>query len=378
MIKKNNIIIFVLIILTLCISGCQSRWAIEINNQNTIVDLVTSDDVEFYISKSTEPIDRVDLGQILYASGFSLIEEIKIIDQAGNTTSFNWDDIAETSTISESGDLRINGLSYHPETISVVPSSLLNDIFYSIMDIAPTVAHALGLPALPEAEGVNWFTSTGQYDQAVMILLDGTQYEKLQTLIKADALPFFTGLKTIQPGLTVYPPITTSSTATLLTSMPPGKNGVFGYGYRSTELITLFDLAADNGLSVVAIEGASLPFNLRNAQTTLSGDRDGNGYSDDNVAANTLQVITSEMPDLLYVHFHEIDDMGHAYGPESDAYQEALMRVDGYLSQIYDALPVNTFIAIFADHGMHITDDGGNHGALKTSDLIIPIIFLEK
>jgi predicted AlkP superfamily pyrophosphatase or phosphodiesterase len=211
-----------------------------------------------------------------------------------------------------------------------------------------------------------------------MILMDGTQYEKLQLLIKADALPFFKTLETFQPGLTVYPPITTSSTAALLTSMSPTKNAVYGYGYRNTESFTLFDLAVENGLSVVAIEGASLPFNLRNAETTLSGDRDGNGYSDDNVAANALQIIKSEMPDLLYIHFHEIDDMGHTYGPESDAYQEALIRVDGYLSQIYDALPGNTFIVIFADHGMHTTDDGGNHGAFKASDLIIPIIFLEK
>jgi hypothetical protein len=33
---------------------------------------------------------------------------------------------------------------------------------------------------------------------------------------------------------------------------------------------------------------------------------------------------------------------------------------------------------IFADHGMHTTNEGGNHGTLTADDLIIPIIFLEK
>jgi predicted AlkP superfamily pyrophosphatase or phosphodiesterase len=70
--------------------------------------------------------------------------------------------------------------------------------------------------------------------------------------------------------------------------------------------------------------------------------------------------------------------MGHSYGPDSDEYHDALIRVDGYLADILDALPEDTAIAIFADHGTHNTADGGNHGSLIASDLIIPIIFLEK
>ena len=70
--------------------------------------------------------------------------------------------------------------------------------------------------------------------------------------------------------------------------------------------------------------------------------------------------------------------MGHSYGPYSEEYKDAMIRVDSYLEGIISALPEDTLIAIFADHGMHETDDGGNHGALIASDLIIPIIFLEK
>lgn len=84
------------------------------------------------------------------------------------------------------------------------------------------------------------------------------------------------------------------------------------------------------------------------------------------------------MPDILYIHFHEIDDMGHEYGPDSEEYASAIIRVDQYLSEIYNTLPEETFIVIFADHGMHATANGGNHGTLTAADLTIPIIFLEK
>jgi predicted AlkP superfamily pyrophosphatase or phosphodiesterase len=86
------------------------------------------------------------------------------------------------------------------------------------------------------------------------------------------------------------------------------------------------------------------------------------------------------MPDLLFIHFHDVDDQGHSYGPDSPQYEEAIIRVDSYLSQILDALPSNTFITIFADHGMQadLASNGGNHGQLTESAMVIPIIFIKK
>jgi predicted AlkP superfamily pyrophosphatase or phosphodiesterase len=289
-----------------------------------------------------------------------------------------WDEIADMTSISQAGAISIGNQQYNVDSIAISPSPQLNEISQSIMDIAPTVANALGLPAIPNAHGKVSWKPQGSIHHAVMILLDGLQLKKLQSLIDQGDLPFFENLETVHTGLTVYPPITTSSTAALLTSTPPLENGVLGYGYRTTDLTTLFDLAIENDKSVTAVEGSSLPFNLRNTETILSGDRDGNGFSDDNVFSNSIDIIQSDLPDILYVHFHEIDDMGHEYGPNSDEYESAIIRINQYLYEIYNALPDQTFIVIFADHGMHDTSDGGNHGTLTAADLIIPIIFLEK
>jgi hypothetical protein len=365
------------LIVILFLTSCQSNWEIAVKEGERKTGSIDASSVSFYIEKSLDEVTEIPLGQMLYDVGYTLIKEISIVAKNGDAARVSWEDIAETAAINASGEIILeDGSTYQPVEIQIEPNPLLSSIDISIKDISATIAYALGLPELHNADGSVLFDSDA--DHAVMILLDGTQYQKLTSLVNAGELPFLKKNATIQMGLTVYPPITTSASAALLTGLPPRESGVFGYGYRTTESQTLFDLASQEGKSVIAIEGNSLPFNLQSAETTLSGDRDENGYYDDNVFENALVVIQSNMPDLLYIHFHEIDDMGHTYGPDSPEYQSAIQRVDGFLEEIYQALPENTLIAIFADHGMHATEEGGNHGALLASDLIIPIIFLKK
>jgi hypothetical protein len=374
--KLTLISLITLLLLSLSLSACQPKWEITVFSEGKQVGLITRTEVEFYIEKSSEDTQGVPLGQLLYNLGFTLIEDVAFSLDDEPQNSYVWDEIAEVTTISENGDITVGEQTFTATSLSITPSPLSAMIELSIMDIAPTIASNLGLPDLPDAIGEVRTSVNARH--GVMILLDGTQYATLQAMISEGDLPFLQSIGEIQQGLTVYPPVTVAASAALLTGAPPSVNQVYGHGYRSTESTTLFDLAAEAGLSVIAVEGASLPFNLRNADTSLSGDKDGNGWSDDNVYTNAMDVIANNMPDLLYIHFHEVDDMGHSYGPDSDEYHDALIRVDGYLADILDALPEDTAIAIFADHGTHNTADGGNHGSLIASDLIIPIIFLEK
>ncbi len=370
--KTHAILIAVIFLITACAPG----WEITLLSSEQSPQPISFEDVTFYLEKSSEELNSIPLGQILYAKGFTLIESIAFTTAEGATEIYDWDSIAAETTIGSDGTVTIAGKETRPHSIQVHPARH-SAVEYSIMDIAPTMAHALGLPKLPNAVGRNRLEGTVDY--GVMILLDGLQYEKLTDLIESGNLSFFQEYQeNIKMGLTVYPSISTSASAALLTSAPPHQNGVFGYGYRTTETVTLFDLAAESGLSVKAVEGDSLAFNLRNAETMLSGDRDGDGFSDDNVFINSLDVIQSGMPEILYIHFHNIDDQGHNFGPDSLEYTEAIIRVDGYLAEVLEALPENTLIAIFADHGMHVTEEGGNHGTLTAEDLIIPILFIEK
>lgn len=378
MTKIQKILILFLLLSLLPVVGCQSQWQISLIDPTGIVDTMEKKSVTTHINNSIEEVDLIALGQLFYSSGFTLINEITVTEKSGTSHTYDWDEIAESTTINEAGILEINDEKFEPISIMVTPSPMLDEITYSILDISPTTASALGLPEMVDAKGQNLLNGSSEFEQVVLILMDGVQFEKLAQMTDDGLLPFFKSVDSIHKGLTVYPTITPVATAALLTGTTPDQNGVFCYGYRSTESTTLFDLAVENGLSVTAIEGASLPFNLRNAETSLNGDKDGNGYSDDNVMITSLETIQTNLPDLLYIHFHEIDDMGHSFGENSEEYENALIRVDSYIKQIYQALPEHTLVIIFSDHGMHTTQDGGNHGTLTAFDLIIPIILITK
>ncbi|MDF1516046.1 MAG: alkaline phosphatase family protein, partial [Anaerolineae bacterium] len=170
-------------------------------------------------------------------------------------------------------------------------------------------------------------------------------------------------------------------TAALITGESSRINGVADRAVRNTDLETLFDAATTAGLRVAAVEGESLAFNLRSAEITLSGDRDGNGRTDDNVLRNALQVINNRMPELLYVHFHGIDDAGHTYGPGAPEEIAVIREVDAAVGEIIGVLPADTTVFIFADHGMHSVEEQGrrgNHGHLTAEDMFIPIFGFQK
>jgi hypothetical protein len=263
--------------------------------------------------------------------------------------------------------------------VEAKPPALLSRVTANITDVAPTAAAGLGLdrPAASTGEALPVGGSAVGVDHVLLLFLDGFGYVRYTEAAESGLIPNLLALGEPQVGLTVYPPSTSVASAAILTGAPPAANGVDQRGIRKTETETLFDVAAEAGLEVVAVEGNALAFNLRNAEMTLSGDRDGDGSTDDNVLANALAVLKNGMPDLFWVHFHGIDDAGHTYGPGAPEEQAAIQGVDAAVGQLMQALPANTLIVIFADHGMHHVEEKGrlgNHGHLIERDMFIPVI----
>jgi len=215
----------------------------------------------------------------------------------------------------------------------------------------------------------------------LLILLDGFGYAWFELARDAGAAPTLSALDEPLMALTTYPPSTSVSMASLLTGAPPQVHGVDVRGERKTETQTLFGVVSTAGRDGVAVEGESLPFNLPGVTLELSGDRDGNGSTDDNVLANALAVIEAGMPDLLFVHLHGVDDTGHTYGPGSPEQLATIRVVDAAVGDLIEAVPEDTLILIVADHGQHRVEEGdalGNHGHLIIEDMLIPIWAFEK
>ena len=87
------------------------------------------------------------------------------------------------------------------------------------------------------------------------------------------------------------------------------------------------------------------------------------------------------MPDVLWVHFHGIGDVGHTYGPNTPEEDAAITYIDSAVGDILTALPPDTLVLIFADHGMHaVQEEGrlGNHGNLIARDMLVPVWVMVK
>lgn len=370
--NKGLLLVVLILVMTLVSAGCQPSWEFSMtglgDEEIPLNYQVWDEFAEFGDG------DSVSLEQILYGNGARIITDIKIIDADGEDISYFWDDVAGKIFLTKKGKLYLADEEFTPSGLELAHSPWEEKTQIAIYDIAATATSALGIDPPALSTGQAWEVEPAQ--AVLLLFLDGFGYVRYQESLAEGLIPELAKLETPLVGLTTYPPITTVSTASLLTGTEPSVHGVESRGIRKTDQETLLDTAAAMGLRVVAVEGEALAFNLRGAELTLSGDRDGNGGSDDNVLSNALAVLDGGMPDLFFVHFHGIDDQGHEVGPGAPEEMAKIREVDAAVGQILQRLPAGTLVIIFADHGMHLVDEEGrfgNHGNLIERDMLIPV-----
>lgn len=365
---------WVLLLATLLLAACGPRWEAEIIGPDGAAQRVTA--ARWKDAASDD--DGVALERLLWSAGYALVESVSVTTVDGTARTYGWDPETAQAQWHRNGELVIAGDRLTPVRVEATAPASADGVQATIRDIAPTAASALGLRSPEAADGTALTDATA--DHVLLLFLDGLGYVRYREALEADEIPHLAALGEPLVGLTVYPPGTRVATAALLTGALPERTGVTDATVRDTEVETLFDVATEAGLSVVSVEGQSLAFNLRNAEVVLSGDRDGDGSTDDNVLANALDVIGSGMPDLLLVHFHGIDDAGHTYGPGAAEEIETIRYVDQAVGRLLAALPEATMVIVFTDHGMHaVQQEGrlGDHGHLIERDMLIPIWIVE-
>jgi hypothetical protein len=367
-------IVFLLIALLTLLPACdsQSPWSatLVVGGEATTFDVAAWRGLADTFEEEVDGRQAVSLERVLWENGARAVETVAL-----NGTAYAWDEYYDRAWWFGDGRLRVGEETVRPEQVTVTAPDLLVQATASIVDIAPTVASALGLPVPKQATGR--VLTDVRAEHVVLLFLDAYGYIRHYEALGSGLNPHIAALGEPLCATAAYPSHTSISTASLLTGAPPIVHGVRVRGIRVTEAETLFDVAAAAGLHVVAVEGGQLAFNLRNAEVVLSGDKDGNGGTDDNTYANALAVLETGTPDLLFVHFHGIDDEGHNHGPLTPPEEAKITEVDGYVGDIVDRLPAGTLVILFADHGMHAVQEGdrlGNHGSLLARDVFIPIL----
>ena len=368
--------ILIVVAVVAVLAGCTPHWEIALLLDDQAAGYIEAESFPAWQKRFPGEVagkDALLLERALWESGISAIDRIHV---AGR--SYDWDDVHDDCWLLPSGEILLGDVPIAVDTLMVESPVEGGAVAASITDIAPTVAGALGVRPPQRSGGRALTTATARH--VVYLFLDGLGYRRYQEIRGLGVMPFLDGLGQPLIALTVYPSVTKVASAAMLTGAMPGENGVRDSSQRQTDVETILDVLSAEGRSCVVVEGDGVPFNMPNAETILSGDRDGNGGTDDNTFHNASQVIRERMPAFLWVHFHGIDDVGHSHGPGSDQELTKMREVDGYVRDIVTALPSDTLVIIASDHGMHRVYDKarkGNHGSLTARDMFVPLCLLE-
>ena len=198
----------------------------------------------------------------------------------------------------------------------------------------------------------------GQGERVMVIELDGLGWEMLE---QADA-PY---LESLEPRevLACFPPISPVGLASMLTGVTPDVHGIHDRENRKMACGDVFEKAREMGKICAYVEGHHSLLNT-SVEPMMS-------LNDGEVLANAQKAL-EDKPDLLFVHFHEIDEAAHEYGPYAMKTLQKINEIDGYVQALCEGFDGK--IIITADHGLHGTEEGGDHGKFLPEDMIVPYI----
>lgn len=178
---------------------------------------------------------------------------------------------------------------------------------------------------------------------------------------------------------TVVPSVTLVGHASMLGGMTPENHGIY-WNINAPELgkingPTLFSVAHDAGLTSAMVAGKP---RLEHIVLPDSVDNfDYAGYLDQITVAHALDVIETNMPDILFVHMPDVDEQGHETGWMSDEQFATISQADARIGEVIAALETygyldHTLLIVTSDHG----GEGYRHGGDKPGEIIIPWLVL--
>ncbi|MFN0086762.1 MAG: alkaline phosphatase family protein [Blastocatellia bacterium] len=266
-------------------------------------------------------------------------------------------------------------------------------LFLSLLLLAPVAA---GLAQAPSARG-------RQGRPLVVISIDGLDYRYLRDCDKLGLrIPNLRRLmregEVAEGVVGVFPTVTWPSHTTMITGVAPAAHGILGnrrpreeggdYYWESSllKVRTLWHAARDAGLKTAAITWPvtvtdQIDFNLpeyfqaRNGGGMDLGSIESKAtpgliekirrvhpsfaqeWMDDRTRAlATVYLLKYEKPDLLLLHFVDLDAAAHHSGPFTREANSVLEYTDELLGGILAAAPPRAIVALVSDHGFERAD----------------------
>lgn len=179
--------------------------------------------------------------------------------------------------------------------------------------------------------------------------------------------------------------ITLPSHTSMVTAVTPEKHGVtWNDDLPAGETAyprypTVMEMATRAGYVTAMVAGKS-KFSALDKPGTLTYSfvpGRGTGIDSGEVASHVEKIIAAHKPDLLFVHFPDVDLTGHRHGWGSPEQIAAIEKTDGALARVFAALDHagirrSTVVILSADHG----GAGYTHGKDDTRSRHIPWIIV--
>lgn len=269
----------------------------------------------------------------------------------GRDGSVKFDKVSDKSffEISETG---INYIASDLTTITDVAGVLGDPPRFSITDVTPDAIHQLE-----------------KGSDVMVIELDGLGWTMLKMAGEQGKAPYLSNLPA-QPALSVYPPISPAGLAAMITGTLPNSNGINDREIMDFNGTDIFDKARALNKTAAYIEGDIKMLNT-SVEPVLSVNE---GDQDSRVFENTKKAISAKNQ-LIFTHFHSIDDDATTYGPYSPESMEQIYEVDKMVQEL--TRDFKGTIIITADHGLHPSGSGGTHGRICYEDMVVPYMIIK-
>jgi hypothetical protein len=289
-----------------------------------------------------------------------------ITDVSYNGSVYNWSDAAYAADKDIPMLVEPNGSVYYAGKKALptnIDATVVEKPGISTLDVAPSVLYAL------DAGGKEDLIHE-KADRVVLFYLDAFGYERYLDAEQGGLVNNISSLGEPLKAVCVYPSITQNNAKAMATGLAPDLvRGDFRSYLPYND--TILDILERKGLDAVWVDGNSPPVSVND--TILNIDMNGDGSEDDEVTAAAINEYRAGA-DFMVVHFADTDTIMHDHGPYSPEGRAAVKAADAEIGKILENLDSGTVVIIYADHGCHTAERGGNHGTLIPDDMYIPII----
>lgn len=242
-----------------------------------------------------------------------------------------------------------------------------------------TVSNAQETPPTPTAA-----SASAPVRRALIVSIDGLRPD---VLLRAN-MPNLRGLMSRGSfsmwAQTTAVAITLPSHVSMLTGVRPRRHGIeWNDDLPLSKPIypkvpTIFELGHKAGRTTAMVT-TKLKFNILNKPDTIDWcwTPATDAVGDELGVEHAIEVVNEHQPELLFVHFSEVDIIGHGKGWGTEEQLVAAGHADEHLGKVLDAYQAkgllgSTLVIVSADHG----GTAGSHGADDVNSRTIPWIIV--